>query len=69
VSPLRWLVRVELPGACFGFEVNPGGRVVRAAPIARWTLDRPARQVVAHYCRRGARVTWRPVPEEVTPLR
>jgi hypothetical protein len=48
-----WLVQVELPWACFGFEVTGDGWVIEAAPIADWTVGRRGRQVVASY-RAGA---------------
>jgi hypothetical protein len=53
-----WLVRVELPWACFGFEVTDDGWVIEAAPIAAWTIGRRGRQVVAHYRQRGGLVSW-----------
>jgi hypothetical protein len=52
--PPMYLVHVELSEACFGFEVNDQGVIVNAAPIARWTLGRRGRQVVAYYRRREA---------------
>jgi hypothetical protein len=53
-----WLVQVELPWACFGFEVTSDGWIIEAAPIAAWTVGRRGRQVVAYYRSRGGRVSW-----------
>ena len=67
---MSWLVQVELPWACFGLEVDDHGQVVTAAPIAAWTLGRPARPVLAGYRRRGGQLTWTRLPDppkEVTP--
>ena len=61
-----YLVHVELPEACFGFEVNDQGVIVNAAPIARWTLGRRDRQVVAYYRRGGGRVSWTQVPDRLS---
>jgi hypothetical protein len=57
-----WLVRVELPWACFGFEVTDDGWVIQAAPVAAWTVGRRGRQVVTYYRQRGGRVSWQQVP-------
>ena len=46
-------VWVSLPWATFGLRVE-GGRVVEAAPIARWTVGKPERVVADHYRARGA---------------
>ena len=40
-----WLVRVELPCACFGLEVTDGW-IIQAAPIAAWTTGRRGRDRV-----------------------
>lgn len=50
----RW-VWVSLPYATFGLAVA-GGRVVDAAPIARWAIGKPERQVAAYYRRKGAQL-------------
>jgi hypothetical protein len=60
-----WLVRVELPSACFGFEVTSDGWIVQAAPIAAWTVGRRGRAVVAYYRQRGGRVSWQQVPHRL----
>lgn len=46
---------VSLPWATFGIAAHDG-RVVDAAPIARWAIGKPADQVAAYYRRRGARL-------------
>lgn len=46
-------VRVSLPWATFGLHIV-AGRVVGAAPIARWTIGKPEREVADHYRRKGA---------------
>jgi hypothetical protein len=61
-----WLVRVELPWACFGFEVTDDGWVIEAAPIAAWTIGKHGRQVVSHYRGRGGRVSWQRVPHRLS---
>jgi hypothetical protein len=60
-----WLVHVELPGACFGFEVTDDGWVIQAAPIAAWTIGRRGREVVSYYRRRGGLVSWQQVPHRL----
>jgi hypothetical protein len=57
-----YLVRVELPRTRFAFEVDDQGVIVVAAPVARWTIGRRGREVVAHYQRRGSRVSWQQIP-------
>jgi hypothetical protein len=47
------LIRVELPHAVFGL-VASGGRVVDAAPIARWTVGKTEVEVAAYYRRKRA---------------
>lgn len=47
------------PAATFAVAVKDG-RVVDAAPIARWALGKDARQVEAFYRGRGA--IWRDLP-------
>ena len=49
---MRW-IWVSLPWATFGIAVE-GGRVVDAAPIARWAIGRDEREIAAYYRRRGA---------------
>jgi hypothetical protein len=61
-----WLVRVELPWACFGLEVSDDGWIIQAAPIAGWTVGKRGRQVVAHYRSRGGRVSWQQVPHRLS---
>lgn len=53
MSARRW-IWVSLPHATFGLAVE-GGRVVDAAPIARWAVGRPELEVADYYRRRGAR--------------
>lgn len=48
----RW-IWVSMPHATFGLAVADG-RVVEAAPIARWTVGRDERQVAGYYRSRGA---------------
>lgn len=52
-----WLVRVDVPFACFGFEVA-GGHVVRAAPVAGWMVGKRGAEMVTYWRSRGATVTW-----------
>jgi hypothetical protein len=52
---------VSLPYATFAV-VTCDGRVVDAAPIARWAVGRPERQVADHFRREGARFVR--LPEE-----
>ena len=47
---LHW---VSLPYATFGI-ITDAGRVVDAAPIARWTIGKPDRYVYSYYLRKGA---------------
>lgn len=49
----RW-VWVSLPWATFGIAVRDG-RVVDAAPIARWSIGRDEGQVAGYFRHRGAR--------------
>jgi hypothetical protein len=51
-----WLVRVELPGACLGFEAIDDGRIIETALFGAWTVGKNDRQVVAYY---RQRVAWR----------
>lgn len=44
---------VSLPHATFAV-VTRDGRVVDAAPIARWTIGKPERQVADYFRRKGA---------------
>lgn len=52
---LRVLIRVVLPWAVFGLIVEDG-IVVEAAPIAAWATGKSAREVLAYYKGRGARL-------------
>lgn len=54
----RW-IWVSLPHATFGLIVN-GGRIIDAAPIARWTVGRDEREIAAYYRRKGAQLV--PLP-------
>lgn len=49
---MRW-VWVSLPWATFGLAVRDG-RVVDAAPIARWCIGRPEHEVATYWRGRGA---------------
>lgn len=46
-------VWVSLPWATFGLAVHDG-RIVDAAPIARWSIGKHERDVADYYRRRGA---------------
>lgn len=48
----RW-IWVSLPHATFGL-ITRDGRIIDAAPIARWTIGRDEREIADHYRRRGA---------------
>jgi hypothetical protein len=48
----RW-IWVSMPYATFGI-VTRGGRVVDAAPIARWAIGKPEGQVAGYFRRKGA---------------
>ena len=54
----RW-IWVSLPHATFGIATRDG-RVVDAAPIARWSIGKPEQVVADHYRQRGAE--FRPLP-------
>lgn len=47
-------VWVSLPWATFGLRVQ-GGRVVDAAPIARWCIGKDEHWAAAYWRQRGAR--------------
>lgn len=49
----RWMW-VSLPHATFALAAS-GGRIVDAAPIARWAVGKPEREVAAYFRRHGAR--------------
>lgn len=68
---------VSLPYATFGLKIG-NGKIVEAAPIARWAVGKPAHDVVGYYRRKGAylvpinnglvRATQtRPAPRRTTP--
>lgn len=52
--------------ATFGLAVRDG-RVVHAAPIARWTIGKSEESVAAHFRRRGATFTPLDVMERTPP--
>lgn len=52
-TPERW-IWVSLPHATFAVVIRDG-RVVDAAPIARWAVGKPERQVADYWRRKGAR--------------
>ena len=47
-------VQVVMSHATFGVIIRDG-RVIDAAPIARWTIGKDERQVAAYFKHRGAR--------------
>lgn len=49
------LIRVVTKSAIFGL-VARHGRIVRAAPTAKWTVGKPVDEVVAHFRQRRATV-------------
>lgn len=52
-QPPPGLLWISLPWATFGLILD-GDRVVRAPPIARWTIGKPVQAVIAYYQRKGA---------------
>jgi len=52
-------VRVESDFATFGFSVFRGN-VIQSAPIGRWMIGKPGRDMVNYWRARGATVTWKP---------
>jgi len=50
------LLRVELPWAVFGLITDESGAVIRAAPIARYTVGWDVEQVVSYFVGRGGKV-------------
>jgi hypothetical protein len=61
-----WLVQVDVPWACFGFEVTDDGWIIEAAPIAAWTIGKRGRAVVHYHRQRGGRVCWQQVPHRLS---
>jgi hypothetical protein len=67
------LIRVELPWACFGL-IARAGVVVETAPISKWAVGKQARETIAYWQNRGAKVTyledeaWKSVPKLRAPL-
>jgi hypothetical protein len=55
-DPAVTLLRITLPYACFGVELDPLGRVVRAAPIGKWMLGKHRSVVRAWVLRKGGSV-------------
>lgn len=51
----RWIA-VDLPYAVFALDVDDAGIIVRAPPIAKWTIGKQWRKVTDYYERRGATV-------------
>lgn len=47
------LVRIVLPHAVFGL-IARDGRIIEAAPIARWTLGKTEAEVAGYYRRKQA---------------
>lgn len=58
-----YLVRVEHESRCFGFIVSDGV-VIAAAPIAKWMLDKPGRDMVDYWRKKGGTVTWNSLPSD-----
>lgn len=58
------MIRVVMPHAVFGLVVRTDGTgspvVVDAAPMARWSVGRDAREVWRYWRRRGAVLEWYP---------
>ena len=48
--------RITLGKTCFGIVSDGSGRVVRAAPMARWANGRLLKGVLGYYLKRGAKV-------------
>ena len=59
IEQARW-IWVSLPHATFALGTH-AGRVVSAAPIARWTVGKDEREVANYFRRRGA--SFKPVTE------
>jgi SLOG family YspA-like protein len=59
------LWRVSMPFATFGIE-STDGKVVRAAPIAGWSVGRPVIGVLDYYRQRKGKVAL--VPDDIDPL-
>lgn len=57
---------MSLAYATFGLEVD-GGRVTDAAPIARWAIGKPEREVADFYRGKGARFHRLPVRDSGAP--
>lgn len=53
------LVYVDLPYACFGLVVDQSsGKVVEAAPIAKWTVGRYWADVHSYYLTKKGLTRW-----------
>lgn len=52
------LLRVEVPWAVVGAEVDANGQVVRAAPLVRWAVGKPVAVLMAWAKRKGGSWTW-----------
>ncbi len=50
------ILRIELPYATFGLDLNDENRVATAAPIARWTIGKSLSYVSRYYRSRGAKL-------------
>ena len=51
------MLRVTCRGLCFGLDVE-GGRIVGAAPVARWCVGKRVAWVQEYWRRRGGTVEW-----------
>ncbi len=56
------LLRVEVPWAVVGAEVDWLGYVVRAAPLIRWAVGKPVEVLTAWAARKGGSWAWVDVP-------
>ena len=53
---MTMLVQIQLGGLSFGLVVEDG-MIVKAAPVALWTLSHSWKVIENHYRRRGAKIT------------
>lgn len=58
---------IHLPYATFGIE-SQGSRVVRAAPIAGWSVGRDIEDVKAFYRGKGADIRYRVIVPAAAPV-
>jgi len=53
----RLLYYISLSYATFGLIVEKG-IVIEAAPIAKWTLDKPIDEVIRYFTKKGGTIKW-----------